>query len=163
MSYNLAIWDGPIPRSHESGRADYQRRVGAIEGAPVPPTPKIAALAAALTNRFPDLDSLDDDEIDSTDTPWATGPLLAEAKGGFLYLPMTTSGAEAHLQEVVEIVLEHGLVCFDPQGGNVYNLEPKQSGRSKRSRWPSTRSPLVRAPLIFLVVAMLMVVLDKCT
>lgn len=162
MSYDLAVWDGHPPKSDSQAQTEFALRMKSREQ--LPPTPKIAALVSALTKRFPDIDTLSDDEIDAVDTPWATGPLLSEARGDLLYFPMTVSGAEAHLAEVVKIVLEHGLVCFDPQGGNVFNapVAEKRAKRTRPGRPHGLRSPLVRAPVIFLCVVLLMLLLDKC-
>lgn len=134
----------------------------------LPPTPKIRALVESLTQRFPDLTGLSDEDVDSTDTPWASGPLMSEASGDFFYFPMTFPGAEAHLAEVLSIIQNHGLVCFDPQAEEVSPRPARlssMSGVGSGARRPSlvARYPLLRLPIVFLVVFVVLFLVDKCS
>jgi hypothetical protein len=111
MSYDLAVWEGERPASDEEAGATFAELMDALEAGELdPPTERIEGYVAALLARWPDI-TTDDGE----DSPWATGPLLAEAFGSAFYFPMTWSGAEEASAFAAQVAAAHGLVCFDPQ------------------------------------------------
>ncbi|ROT31762.1 hypothetical protein [Micromonospora sp. HM5-17] len=113
MSYDLAVWEGDRPADNAAAlttfEALYERYV---TNGQIPPTPRIRAYVEALLERWIDLTE-DDDER----SPWATGPLIKEASGPFIYFPMVYSRREEVSAGAARIAAEHGLVCFDPQLG----------------------------------------------
>jgi hypothetical protein len=111
MSYDLAVWEGERPASDEEAAAAFEELMDALEAGDFdPPTPRIQAYVAALLARYPDLTT-----DDGADSPWATGPLLAEAFGTAIYFPISWSGAEEVSAFAAQVAADHGLVCYDPQ------------------------------------------------
>ena len=120
MSTDLAVWEGPAPRSNAEALDTYEllysRYVGS--GKAVPPTERIAAYVGILLARYPDLTDLDDETVD--DSPWADGPLIGNASGPLLYFAFVgNDAAEDAWTFAVEAARRAGLVCFDPQTGVV--------------------------------------------
>lgn len=108
MSYDIAIWVGPRPRSAEAAGEEYERRMDELEEDDTsPPVEAITAFVADLTQRYPE---------GTMDGVWASEPLLLSASGETLYLNITV---DSHLDGVVDTIgrlaVEHGLVAYDPQ------------------------------------------------
>jgi hypothetical protein len=116
MSYDLAVWEGPVPASDAEAGRTYQTLYDcyiATDDATAP-TERIAKYVRALLARYPDLTQLDEDAVD--DSPWADGPMIRNASGPFIYFGVVTSAAAGPAWEfVVKTVHEHGLVAYDPQ------------------------------------------------
>ena len=113
MSYDLAIWEGKPPADDDEATATYDElfdQDGGSEPDLLPPTPRIAAYVEALVRRYPD---------DVEDIPWASPPVMDEASGPTVYLLMSYSRAEEVSTFAAELAHEHGLVCYDPQGGTL--------------------------------------------
>jgi hypothetical protein len=109
MSYDLAVWDGELPRGDEAGAVFdelYERYLDS-EDVIAELSPRIAAYVEALVERYPD---------NSADSPWASPPVFDEASGPIVYLTMSYSMAEEVSEYAAALAREHGLVCFDPQG-----------------------------------------------
>ncbi|MEQ7008515.1 hypothetical protein ABN028_20285 [Actinopolymorpha sp. B17G11] len=133
MTYDLAMWEGSAPASPAAAAAEYERRMYVIEaaldqaGRPPPATPTIRAFVEAALARYPDLDEDSGDEC-----PWASSPLISEAVGDFICLPMTFQGAEYARDVVASIAKEQGLVCYDPQ---VEQLLPAAHKAPPKETW----------------------------
>jgi hypothetical protein len=116
VSYDLAVWEGDQPADDVSAGEEYihlyDRYIQSREVRPA--TPRIAAYVRALLHRYPDVDS-DAGE----DSPWADAPLIADASGPFLYFPMVYSQCEEVSAWASQLAAEHGLVCYDPQFGQL--------------------------------------------
>ncbi|MDG4829058.1 hypothetical protein O7627_07025 [Solwaraspora sp. WMMD1047] len=112
MSYDLAIWEGERPADNEmAGRMFASLYLRYIDSDDLqPPTDRIRAYAAALLDRYPDID---DDA--GADSPWSTAPLANEAVGPLMYFPMVWSRCEEVSAWAAQLAAEHGLVCYDPQ------------------------------------------------
>lgn len=112
MSYDLAVWEGDPPADDAAAAAEfdalYARFVGSEE--PAEPTARIAAYVSALLDRYPDLGADGGD-----DSPWSTGPLMTEASGPLVYLPMVWSRCHEVSAWAAEVAGQHGLNCYDPQ------------------------------------------------
>ncbi|MER5757818.1 hypothetical protein [Streptomyces sp. NPDC002082] len=113
MSYDLAVWEGERPAD---GRAAarcfndlYDQYVDTEEPA-VPPVERIAAFVAVLLQRWPDRTKGDTDT-----SPWATAPLIGEARGPLIYFPMSWSMADEASTHAAKVASSMGLNCFDPQ------------------------------------------------
>lgn len=113
MSYDLAVWEGERPAGNAAAlttfEALYERYVG---GKGIPPSPRIRAYVETLLERWADL--TEDDE-----SPWSTGPLIGEASGPLIYFPMVYSRCTEVSAGAARIAAEHGLICFDPQLGQL--------------------------------------------
>lgn len=110
MSYDLAVWSGPAPANDEAAGEEFERRADATEGEATPASPEIEAFVQELLGQYPDLG-----ETGDAHSPWAAGPLLEEASGGFIYFAMTYPGAQQAMEFIVGVADRHRLVCFDPQ------------------------------------------------
>jgi hypothetical protein len=106
VSYDLAVWDGPLPSSDSDAAAEFARLMDAAEGGSMPATPKIRTLIDALTDRWPDGEE---------SSPWSTSPLLAEANGNLIYIPMSFGQATEGVIAVANEAARLSLICFDPQ------------------------------------------------
>lgn len=115
VSYDLAIWEGDQSADDAAACEEYrQLHARYIRSEPEPPTPRIAAYVGALLDRYPEIDT-----EAGEDSPWATGPLMGEASGPFLYLPMVYSQCDEASAWVAQLAQDHGLVCYDRQVGKL--------------------------------------------
>ncbi|MEV4924328.1 hypothetical protein [Streptomyces roseoverticillatus] len=112
MSCDLAVWEGERPADDKTAselfRSLYEQYIGTR--ADHPPTAVIAQYVALLLERWPDLTE-DENEI----SPWSTGPLIGEASGPLIYIPMVWSMAATASAYAAETAASLGLVCYDPQ------------------------------------------------
>lgn len=112
MSYDLAVWEGDRPASDELAYTAFQalceKYVEAEEH--IPPSARLTAYVEALLARWPDITDEGGEE-----SPWASGPLIGEAVGPFMYFPIGWSGAEEASAFAADLAQAHGLVCYDPQ------------------------------------------------
>ena len=112
VSYDLAIWDGARPASDAAAREEYKqladRHIRSRDRQP--PISQIAVFVCTLLDRYPEIGTEAGD-----DSPWATGPLMREASGPFLYLPLVYSQCEQASAWIAQLAHERGLVCYDPQ------------------------------------------------
>lgn len=113
MSYDLAVWEGERPADDAAAArcftALYDRYID-MEEPEVPPVEQIVAFVSALLERWPDLTEDEDDT-----SPWATGPLIREARGPLIYFPMRWSMAVEASAYAAGVASSMGLDCFDPQ------------------------------------------------
>lgn len=112
MTYDLAVWEGERPSSHEEAGAIhtalYDQYIDTDDE--LPPTPLLVEFVNVLLERWPD-----DDEDKIDDVPWAVPPLIDAAAGPYIYFSMSYSWAEEASAHVVQVAHRLGLVCFDPQ------------------------------------------------
>ena len=126
MSYDLVVWAGGRPSSDEQASVEYQRRMHALESDDeqgAEPAAVIRAFVDAALARYP---ALDDDSGD--ECPWATAPLLDDAVGDVIFVPLTYTGAEYAREELAAIASGLGLVCYDPQAACVVDGQPNPGG-----------------------------------
>jgi hypothetical protein len=150
MSYDLAVWVGPSPPSAAAADAEYARRMDAMEtafdqaGGPPPATPTIRAFVEAALARFPELDEEFGDEC-----PWASSPLMEEAVGDLIYVPMTFSGAEYAREVLAGIATAQGLVCYDRKSSTFCLLptspRPPRSASRPPQPWRHTLGSATRS------------------
>ena len=116
MSYDLAIWEGDRPADNAAAGQEYRRLYDRYIGSRnlQPPAPRIAAYVRTLLDRYPE-----DDTPEGDDSPWAGGPLIRCASGPFLYFGMVYSQCGDASAWAAQIAQEHGLVCYDPQIGQL--------------------------------------------
>jgi len=116
VSYDLVIWQGDQPASDAAACEEYKQLYdGYIRSRDLqPPTPRIAAYIGALLDRYPEIDT-----EAGEDSPWASGPLMREASGALLYLPLVYTQCEEASAWAAQLAQEHGLICYDPQAGKL--------------------------------------------
>jgi hypothetical protein len=122
MSYDLAVWEGPTPSNGEEALATYQdlyeRHMHDDDLDELPEiSPAIEDYVDALLERWPDIGT--DEGVSS---PWSDGPLILNASGPLFYFGMQHSRAEEASAYAVSVARSHGLVCFDPQTGQLRGL-----------------------------------------
>jgi len=121
VSYDLSVWEGELPVDDEAALEMFRLLYGQhidrhfAEGRTLePPSPRIAAFAMALLERYPDIDTEAGD-----DSPWSTAPLLGEGVGPMMHFPMVWSRSKEVSAWAAQLAHDQGLVCFDPQLGQL--------------------------------------------
>jgi hypothetical protein len=128
MSFDLGIWHSTRALDATAASDVY---AALAEGAEPPPdagvvdSRAVAAFLSALNTEYPDIDALDDEAID--DSPWSSG---FEASDRHVLLSLRWGAPDAVVDTVVRLAAKHGLVLFDPQGGEVH-LPPSLSPARK--------------------------------
>jgi hypothetical protein len=145
MSYDLTVWEGPIPESDNEALSTYEQlreRHMSSDGLDELPeiSPAIEAYVDALLERWPDIGTEGGES-----SPWSDGPLIFNASGPMIYFGMQHSRAEEASAYAASVARSHGLVCFDPQTGQLRGVgiipfaerrkyEKDQSEKAKRNR-----------------------------
>jgi hypothetical protein len=125
MSVDLAVWHGDTVLSVKEASAVYLR-LCKQKWIPTERHPSVDAFYGELCGRYPEIDTLPEDEAD--ECPWS----CAHDRSGLHVIICMNYGE--HLGEAAQFVIDlaatHRLICFDPQGPNLYlppNLKPKRS------------------------------------
>jgi hypothetical protein len=115
MSYDLAVWEGERPADNNQAKQVFQslcdRYIEAEERQL--PTDLILRFVGALLERWDDVTS------DAERPPSSPSPPLMEANGPFIYFPTAHSRRKVVSAEAAEIAAAMGLVCYDPQLGQL--------------------------------------------
>jgi hypothetical protein len=106
VSYDIAVWAGALPQSDADAAAQFAERIDVPPPADLQVNESVQKLVSKLTVRWPE---------DSESSPWSTSPLIGEARGDFIYIPMTFSGAAQGVIAIANEAARLGLICFDPQ------------------------------------------------
>ncbi|WP_326949844.1 hypothetical protein OG439_14330 [Amycolatopsis sp. NBC_01307] len=122
MSFDLYIWRERHPITDERA-AELCRQLGDGRDDVVDPDARVLAFRDELAGRFPDLESLSVDELESS--PWAMSP---DATPRRVILCMSWSRLDGAVSFVLELAGRHGLVCFDPQSQRVHNPQTAAAG-----------------------------------
>jgi hypothetical protein len=113
MSFYLAVWAGQKPVSNREAAKYYDSLQSGNVVSPFDES--VYAFSCALTNRFPDLDMIAEDDVDSS--PWASGLELA---GGHMIMVLRPERYAEAFPLILQLAEQHGLVCFDPQNIKVH-------------------------------------------
>lgn len=108
MSYDLAVWEGPQPHDDAAALAEYERRFDESEETEATPSPVISAFVATLDAQYPESAGIEN-------SPWMLLPLIENANGTFLYLPINYGRAESVRESVADLAQRYNLVCVDLQ------------------------------------------------
>jgi hypothetical protein len=118
MSYDLVVWEGNRPASNPKAMQrfhqlydDFMNRAEFAE-----PSVVIQNFVITLIGRWPDVGVTADAAKAS---PWVHPPLLNSASGPLLYLAIRSSRVADVVPYAVDLASENGLVCFDPQTGQL--------------------------------------------
>jgi hypothetical protein len=115
VSFDLYVWHQAQPLTADrAARIYHQLAQGKADT--VLPGPEISAFHRDLTTRFPDLERLDDEGLDSS--PWAMSPTVEPSH---VITMIGWSRAQEMTAVIVELAAQHGLICFNPQVGQVYH------------------------------------------
>jgi hypothetical protein len=136
MSYDLAVWEGQLPESHEAAAAVYQQLMERLEAgeADSAPTASIGAYVDTLLARWPDITANDGEQ-----SPWADGPLINNAFGDAIYFSMVWSAADEASAFAAQVAESHGLVCYDPQIEALRPVAPQAQPGVRRSWFRRSR------------------------
>jgi hypothetical protein len=112
LSYVVHVWETPLPASV----AQASELCARLQREATAPNPKYLDLASRLTARFPDIDSLDEDDPGV----WTDGPLARNASAAVFAI-----GVQVHaLGEVMPVLFEAakalGLLVYDDQAATVH-------------------------------------------
>ena len=77
---------------------------------------KIQSFVAKLLDRWAETDA--EPEADKG-CPWVDRPLISNASGPLIYLTVRKSEASEVVPYVIRVAAQNGLVCFDPQIGEL--------------------------------------------
>jgi hypothetical protein len=114
MGFYVYVWHEPVPITADEARAKLERAFAEEEGI-FAEHPAVSAFREALLDRYPALEDLSDEDID-TKGVWNFTP---EPSNSALEIAMVWSRAEEVDAVIRELTAEHELVCFDPQAGAV--------------------------------------------
>ena len=114
MNFYLGVWRSEGPLSDKRAAEQYARL---LEGNDLTQgfDPGIYAFCAQLARCYPELDSLSEDEQDSS--PWASA---LEVSGCHAILAFRPERYRDAFPMVLQLADQHGLVCFDPQNRKVH-------------------------------------------
>jgi hypothetical protein len=111
MSFDLAVWREPNPITAAEAQAKYDSVTG---GDSVPSDPALAKFVARLTARYPQIDEVDEEELDNC--PWSCAFDYSDAT---CILNLRWSAVDEVVPEIVAFANECGLLCYDPQNGSI--------------------------------------------
>ena len=99
---------------------DFLDRADRLSATPLkPPAHAIVEFVNGLTRKYPDLNTGDET------TPWADGPMIRDANGGFINFSITWDGYEHVIPFVISTARKSGLDCYDPQDYRYYPVAGK--------------------------------------
>jgi hypothetical protein len=120
VSFDLYLWASPSPVTADQAERICERLDEGDQVA-TEPSPRLLEFAGELMARYPRLEDLDHAVIE--DSPWRVSPDVSSER---VILCMGFSKAAEISREVLELASRHGLVCYDPQAGEVHH--PAQAG-----------------------------------
>jgi hypothetical protein len=141
VSYDVAVWLGELPASHEDATTVFKALFEQyVEGPPVAAIPQLAAFAVAV-------ERISDDDWDIT----VSGPIA--------YIALTRSEVAAATGRLSQLADDHGLIYFDASKNRLHNAPP-QHGISTRRRgnvavpehWMSFLADALRDPTDFVLI-----------
>jgi len=114
MSFDLYIWSSRQPVTSDRAQEIFRLLADGHDDA-VEPDDRVLALHRELIDRYPPLETLGDTELESS--PWTMSPDATDRR---VVLCMSWSTAAEASPFVLELAKQHGLVCFDPQSGQIH-------------------------------------------
>jgi hypothetical protein len=125
MSFDLGVWHSERPITVEEA-GDLYLKLCKQEWVPIEESPAVEAFYRESCGKYPEIDMLPEDQVD--ESPFS----CAHDRSGLHVLVAISYGQRTTpvAQYVVELAEKHGLICYDPQGPDVYlppHLKPKAS------------------------------------
>lgn len=111
MSFDLAVWNEPERISAEQAQAKYDSVQGGDTG---PDDSAVARFVERLTARHPQIDDVDEDELDTC--PWTCA---FDYSDGACIMNLRWSDVEELVPEIVDLAKDCRLLCYDPQNGSI--------------------------------------------
>lgn len=130
MSFDLAVLSGARRLDADQARDAYERLCQGADWADVlGADDQVAQFVAALSARWPDIDTLPDSEAD--DSPWSGGFEISPAH---VLITMRFSAPDAVSEFCLATALGLGLYVFDPQDGTLYSPDQEPRVATPRPR-----------------------------
>jgi len=134
VSFDLAVLSAARPLEADEARDAYERLASGEEwSAVLPQDGRIAQFIASLSARWPDLDTLPEDQLDAS--PWSGGFEVSPAP---ILLTMRWSAPDEVIHFCEATASGLGLNLFDPQDGTLYS-----PGRGPRQATPRPDKTLI--------------------
>jgi hypothetical protein len=122
MSYDLAVWVGARPPTDAKALLEFRKLYEELFSGSryVTPSEQIAGYVSCLTDHWPDFNADADADADAKQRcPWTHRPLIDNASGPLIYFSVRSSRTADVVPLAAHLAAEAGLVCFDPQTGEV--------------------------------------------
>ena len=114
MSFDLAVMNIETPISSETAAEIYGELCEGNYDV-LKPSEKIDAFYREVIDKYPDIDSYSDDEVD--DCPWS---VEIDVSDGAVVMCIVWSRVEEVAPFVMGLAKRHGLACYDPQDDKLY-------------------------------------------
>ncbi|MET8449073.1 hypothetical protein [Streptomyces sp. NPDC005209] len=115
LSFDLGVWSADV-RPSRAEALDTYRRLCEGEPAAVSAAAAVSAFHAALMAELPEpTDGAD--ETGESSSPWSAG---LDVGDGHVLMAMGWGQAAQVAPRVIDLAGRHGLICFDPQTGDVH-------------------------------------------
>src|ERR1017187_6406166 len=134
MSFDLGVWYSDEPLTDEDA-GDLYVKLCEQRWIPVEESAAVDAFYAELTSRYPEIDSIPEEELENC--PWSCAH---DRSGLHVLMAITWSRCVEIAPVVLKVAARHGLVCYDPQESKVHlpsHLKPRPS--RFRSWWNRIR------------------------
>jgi hypothetical protein len=117
MSYDLVVWEGERPTTNRKALQAFHRMYDTyMNGEFTSASAQIQSFVGKLVERWPDVgEQFDADR----ECPWVHPPLISSASGPLIYVAVRSSEAATVVPFAIEVAAANGLVCFDPQTGEL--------------------------------------------
>lgn len=115
MSFDLYFWGSPKPVTTEQA-AQICQNLAQEQTRDVHADPQVEAFYQQIIARFPALEGLGDDDLEAS--PWSMSP---QPSPSHLITSVRWPQAEEFARWAIPLAAGYGLVCYDPQGGQVHN------------------------------------------
>ncbi|TDD29769.1 hypothetical protein E1218_03105 [Kribbella turkmenica] len=115
MSWVLVAWDGPVPASADDAARIFEELESSVSEDD-PPTDAIRGYVEELLARWPDIT-----EDRSEDSPWADGPLIANASGPLFVFSLGLRSLSESIPYCTEVARRRGIVLYDQEQEEVYS------------------------------------------
>jgi len=132
VSFDLAVLSGASQLTADEARDAYEHLANGEDWSSVlQADDRVAQFVAALSARWPDIDTLSEAEIGAT--PWSSGFDVSPAH---VMLTMSWSAPDEVIEFCEATALGLGLNLFDPQDGTLYSpgKEPRQATPRRKRR-----------------------------
>ena len=118
MSFDLVIWEAPVPRSIDEVEAlldGYYEREAEDAFAP---SRALVAFRRELLERYPALEDLPEESFDAPGvSPWSVTPVASDR---VIELNVVWGTPDEVITTIAALVQRHGLILYDPQGPQVH-------------------------------------------
>jgi hypothetical protein len=112
MSYDLAVWHEGKTITAVEAQAKYEQLCG---GEKLERDHAVRDFVSKLTKNYPQIDDFDEDDLD--DCPWSCE---FDQSPGHCILNLRWDAVDELVPVIISIAKTSGLVCYDPQQGELH-------------------------------------------